>query len=102
MHPVETYLKELREIRSTGGAQPETSYYGALERLLNEVGKKLKPKVRCVSQLANAGAGAPDYGLYAAHQFQKAKDFEPLLMREQKANVYWFIRNLKSLLRHET
>ena len=77
MNPVETYLKELREIRSTGGAQPETSYYGALERLLNEVGKKLKPKVRCVSQLANTGAGAPDYGLYAAHQFQKAKDFEP-------------------------
>lgn len=45
MNPVETYLMELREIRSTGGAQPETSYYGALERLLNEVGKKLIPKV---------------------------------------------------------
>lgn len=66
MNPVETYLTELREIRSTGGAQPETLYYGALERLLNEVGKKLMPKVRCVSQLANTGAGAPDYGLYAA------------------------------------
>jgi len=77
MHPVETYLTELREIRATGGGQPETSGYGALERLLNEIGKKLNPKVRCVSQLANTGAGAPDYGLYAAHQFRRAKDDEP-------------------------
>jgi len=44
MNPVETYLTELREIRSTGGAGPETSYYGSLERLLNEIGKTLNPK----------------------------------------------------------
>ncbi len=78
MHPLETYLTELREIRSTGGAVPEQSYYGALERLLNEVGKKLKPRVRCVSQVADTGAGHPDFGLYTADQFQRTKDREPL------------------------
>ena len=36
MDPVEAYLRELRDIRSTGAAVPETSYYGCLERLLNE------------------------------------------------------------------
>jgi hypothetical protein len=51
-HPVETYLSELREIRSTGGGSAEISYYGALEALLNEVGRKLKPRVRCVHNLA--------------------------------------------------
>ena len=59
MHPVETYLKTLAEIRGTGGATAETSYYAALETLLDEVGAKLKPKIRAVSQLANTGAGSP-------------------------------------------
>jgi hypothetical protein len=35
---LETYLKEFHEIRSTGAAVPETSYYGPLAALLNEVG----------------------------------------------------------------
>jgi hypothetical protein len=77
-HRVETYLKELRDIRSTGGGSPEISYYGPLETLLNEVGKKLKPRVRCVHNLTDTGAGFPDYGLYTTNQFQKAKDAEPL------------------------
>lgn len=71
VHPVETYLKELREIQSTGGGAPEISYYGALEARLNEVGRKLKPRVRCVHNLANTGAGFPDYGLYTANQIQR-------------------------------
>ena len=78
MHPLEAYLTELREIRSTGGAGPEKSYYGALENLLNEVGRTLKPRVRCVSQVVDTGAGSPDFGLYTADQFQKSKDAEPL------------------------
>jgi len=78
MHPVEAYLKDLHEIRSTGGAVPETSYYGALEKLLNEIGKKLKPRVRCVPTLLESGAGHPDFGLYSANQFQKAKDEKPI------------------------
>jgi hypothetical protein len=78
MHPVETYLSHLARIRSTGGGVAETSYYGALEGLLNEIGGKLKPRVRCVPQLKNTGAGSPDFGLYTAHQFQRAKDEEPV------------------------
>lgn len=78
MRPVEQYLKALYEIHRTGGATAETSYYAALETLLNEVGAKLKPKVRAVSQLANTGAGSPDFGLYTANQFPKAKDDKPI------------------------
>jgi hypothetical protein len=78
VHPLETYLKELSEIRSTGGAVPEESCYGALENLLNEVGKKLKPKVRCVRQVADTGAGHPDFGLYTADQFQRSRDSQPI------------------------
>ena len=78
MHPVEAYLKTLEEICRTGGATAETSYYGALETLLNEVGARLKPKVRAVAQLANTGAGSPDFGLFSASQFQRANDERPI------------------------
>lgn len=78
MDPLETYLKELCDIRSTGAGDPETSYYGRLEDLFNEVGKALKPKVRCVISLTNAGAGKPDGGFFTTNQFQKARDPEPM------------------------
>lgn len=73
MNPLETYLRELRDIRSTGAGVPETSYYGPLANLLNEVGKSktLKPKVRCVINLANRGAGIPDGGLFTADQVKR-------------------------------
>ena len=76
MNPVETYLKELRDIRASGGV-PETSGYGALANLLSEVGGKLKPKVRCTINPRNAGAGIPDGGFFTASQFEKGKG-EPL------------------------
>ena len=72
MNPVETYLRDLRDIRSTGAAVPETSYYGCLERLLNEVGKTLRPKVRCVINRANRGAGIPDGGMFTPDQLKKS------------------------------
>jgi hypothetical protein len=78
MTPLETYLRELRDIRSLGAGVPETSYYPALANLLTEVGKHLKPKVRCVMSLANRGAGLPDGGLFTAEQFPKPSDAEPL------------------------
>lgn len=72
MSAFETYIRDLQEIRATGAAVKETSYYGALEKLLNELGKSLKPKVRCVMQLKNlGGAGMPDGGLFSASQFQR-------------------------------
>ena len=45
MHPLETYLQELRDIRSSGAATDETSFYPALANLFNQIGKDLKPGV---------------------------------------------------------
>ena len=42
MTPLESYLTELRDTRSTGAAVPETSSYSALRTLLNEIGATLK------------------------------------------------------------
>src|SRR5438552_2882307 len=77
MHPLETYLSELREIRSTGAATKETSFYPALFNLLNVIGEALKPRVRCVMNLKNFGAGLPDGGLFTPDQFQRG-EAEPL------------------------
>ncbi|GAB4137567.1 MAG: DNA methyltransferase [Cyanobacteria bacterium J069] len=78
MNPFEAYIRDLQEIRATGAAVKETSYYGALETLLNELGKTLKPKVRCVMQLRNiGGAGMPDGGLFTASQFQRRSPDAP-------------------------
>ena len=70
---VETYLTDLRNIRASGGATGERSYYPALNNLFDAVGATLKPKVRCVSELADLGAGHPDFGLYAASQMQRGR-----------------------------
>ncbi len=78
VHPLETYLQELSAIRASGAGVPETSGYGALATLLNAVGTTLKPKVCCVINLQNQGAGLPDGGLFTPEQFQRAADGEPL------------------------
>jgi hypothetical protein len=75
---LEQYLHELQEIRSSGEATDETSYYPALSQLLDAVGSELKPKVRCILILKNRGAGHPDGGLFTKDQFQKLKDAQPL------------------------
>jgi len=67
MNVVETYLSELRDTRLYGGTE-ETSGYTPLANLLNEIGKGLKPKVRCVINPKNAGAGIPDGGLFTPDQ----------------------------------
>jgi hypothetical protein len=69
MHPLEAYLHDLHASHATGATVKETSYYGALQNLFNEVGKTLKPRVRCVIHLTNTGAGIPDGGLFTADQF---------------------------------
>ena len=68
---VEAYLGDLRRIRVSGGATGERSGYGPLANLLNEIGGGLKPKVFCVGELADQGAGHPDFGLYGAKQVQR-------------------------------
>ena len=76
-NPLEDYLRELRDIRRSGSAVPETSYYPALAALLDAVGATLKPKVRCIVNPSH-GAGIPDLGLFTPEQFQKASAEEPL------------------------
>ena len=73
---VETYLADLRRVSASGGATGERSNYGPLANLLNAVGATLKPKVFCVGELADQGAGHPDFGLYAAKQVQKGRPRE--------------------------
>ena len=73
---VEEYLADLRRIRASGGATGERSYYPPLANLLAAVGATLKPKVICVGELAQQGAGHPDFGLYTARQIQKGRPRE--------------------------
>ena len=54
----------------------ERSSYGPLANLLNAVGATLAPKVFCVGELADQGAGHPDFGLYAAKQVQQGRPRE--------------------------
>ena len=73
---VETYFADLRKIHASGGATGERSSYGPLTKLLDGVGATLTPKVSCVPELADQGAGHPDFGLYAARQMQKGRPRE--------------------------
>ena len=70
---VEAYFADLRRVHASGGATGELSYYPALDALLRAVGGALKPKVYPVNNLADQGAGHPDFGLYAAKQVQKGR-----------------------------
>ena len=73
---VENYFSDLSRIRASGGATGERSYYPALANLLNTVGATLRPKAFCVGELADQGAGHPDFGLYAARQVQRGRPRE--------------------------
>ena len=68
---VEEYLEDLRRLRASGGGTGERSTYPALSNLLNAIGATLRPKVFCIVELADQGAGHPDIGLYAASQVQR-------------------------------
>ena len=70
---VEAYCADLGRVHASGGATGERSSYGPLANLLNAVGAALKPKVFCVGELADQGAGHPDFGLYTAKQVQRGQ-----------------------------
>ncbi|MCY3641534.1 MAG: N-6 DNA methylase, partial [Gammaproteobacteria bacterium] len=73
---VEDYFADLRRVRASGGATGELSNHGPLANLLNAIGATLKPKVFCIGELADQGAGHPDFGLYAAKQVQRGQPRE--------------------------
>ena len=70
-HLLESFLSAAKSVHSTGGGTKETSYYTAINNLLDGVGHLLMPKVRCVMQLKNLGAGNPDGGLFTSDQFDR-------------------------------
>jgi hypothetical protein len=67
---LENYLNGLRDVRLSDEVVSELSYYPALRQLLEEVGGGLRPKVRCLMNLKNHGAGLPDGGLFTADQIR--------------------------------
>lgn len=69
----EEYFEAVRRVRSLGAGTPETAYYPALHTLFERVGASLAPRVLALSQLANTGAGSPDFGLFAANQLQRGE-----------------------------
>ena len=71
VNPIERYLNDVAETRGTRANVAETSFYPALEHLLTEIGSGLAPRVRCVINIANRGAGLPDGGLFTADQFRR-------------------------------
>lgn len=58
------YLDQIARIHATGAGTGEVSYYGALAGALNAIGETLKPRVVCVPNLRDRGAGFPDMGLF--------------------------------------
>ena len=68
---VAAYFADLRRIEASGGATAERSRYTALANLLDAVGGTLRPRVSCVQDIADQGAGHPDFGLYTTRQTQR-------------------------------
>ena len=66
MAVLETYLNTLASLRNA--TVPETSYYAALQTLLNEIGAGLRPRVQAVIHPKNTGAGIVDLGLFDENQ----------------------------------
>ena len=71
---LQTYLSDVRQIYSTGAATKETSFYTPLANLFNRVGDSLKPRIKCVVNIKNQGAGIPDGGFFTASQLKKDEE----------------------------
>ena len=72
--PLNLYLDELRRIRQPGAGTSETSYYPAVEAVLNGVGGGLQPRVFCLHH-PSGDAGIPDFGLF--EQSRARRDARP-------------------------
>jgi len=65
------YLNACGEIRNSGNATDETSYYPALKALFDAIGIRLDPQVKAVMNLRSLGAGLPDGGLFTGDQLKR-------------------------------
>ena len=67
------YLGEVARVHATGAGTAETSYYGALQGVLNTIGAELHPRIYCLSQMSGGIAGFPDFGLFVEQQFSRGQ-----------------------------
>jgi hypothetical protein len=67
------YLSEVARVHATGAGTGETSYYGALQGVLNTIGAELNPHIYCLSQMSGGSAGYPDFGLFVEQQFSRGQ-----------------------------
>ncbi len=65
---VKRYIRDLWEDYASGEAVPETSWYGALQNLLND---ELALSVKAIVNIRNRGAGIPDGGLFTADRLRR-------------------------------
>ena len=70
---VESFFTELKRLRQSGAATDERSTYFPLATLLSAVGATLKPKVFCIVEPTDQGAGHPDLYLYVERQLQRGQ-----------------------------
>ena len=61
---LERFLEAVQAVRSTAAGVPETSYYPAIARLLEEVGGEPRSSGRAVIHIRDQGDGIPDGGLF--------------------------------------
>jgi hypothetical protein len=71
---IEAFFTDLRDTHVSGVGTKETPYYPYLSGLLNTIGKKLKPRVRCIIHPHSIGAGLPDGALITTDQKSSADD----------------------------
>jgi len=72
-HIVAAYFAEVRDVRRLGAGTKERSFYPAFANLMNAIGTELRPRVICLSNLGDIGAGQPDFGLYTSQQLQRGE-----------------------------
>ena len=70
---LQKYFQRMQEVRSTSGGTSEMPYYGAIEDLINGLGKAMRPAIICNSQLKDMGAGRPDFGLFSEKQCSRPR-----------------------------
>ena len=69
----EAYFKGLKQVRSSHGGTPERSQYTTFANFITTIGSTLSPKVFCIGDLTNLGAGHPDFGLFTHHQLNDSE-----------------------------
>src|SRR5262249_54718173 len=97
LNPAVAYLDHLHEIKATRRGTPELSFRAALENLLNAVGRGLDPAVQVTAELADTGAGRPDFGwiesksgiLRGVVEVKSASEDTPQTADGKQVTRYW-------------